>query len=63
MGLAGQLLVMLAVAAPRGGERAAGPHTEIKTKVTVSSTCAPAKLAPLRARKPTPAQRVMPDLH
>ena len=63
MGLAGVLSVMMAVAVPRGVERAAIVHTEIKTKVAVSSTCAPAKLAPLRATKPTPAQRVMPDLH
>lgn len=63
MGAAGLLVVMMAVAMPRVGAGTAVVHTDGKAKAALASGCPPAKLTPLRASKPTPAQRVMPDLH
>ena len=73
MGSAGLLLVMLTVAAPPAGKDAIvvpkDKAVKAGAKAEVAMTCAsrtippPPKLVPLRAKNPTPAQRVMPDLH
>ena len=63
MGVAALLSVMAAVAAPHGGASAAVVRPASTATAGVASPCVPAKLTPLRATKPTPAQRVMPDLH
>ncbi len=63
MGLAALLSAMMAVAVPGVGAGAAVVHPGSKAKAGEASPCPAATLAPLRASKPTPAQRVMPDLH
>jgi hypothetical protein len=63
MGPAEVLLLLMTVAVPRGGASAAVMHPDTKAKTTVASPCVPAKLTPLHASKPNPAQRVMPGLY